>query len=79
MSEFAYINRSYGLAIKRGTRVEYTGDPKRGVRLGKVTSADGAHINIRFDDARQTEGPFHPTWELRYPDAALAKAQPQKE
>jgi hypothetical protein len=69
MSEFAYINRTYGLSIKRGSRVEYTGNPdphKPIPRQGSVTSADGAHINIRFDGDKKPSGPFHPTWELRY-------------
>ncbi len=62
MSEFDYINRTYGLSLKRGTPCIY------GERPGRVVGSLGAHINIRFDDApTKTVGPFHPTWEMRYP------------
>lgn len=64
MSEFDYINRTYSLSMCRGSRVEYTGD-KAGPRQGVVTSASGAHINIRFDGDKKATGPFHPTWEMR--------------
>lgn len=63
MSGFDYINRTYGLNLKRGSRVEYTGG--KVARLGTVTSAAGAHINIRFDGETASVGPFHPTWEMR--------------
>lgn len=42
MSGFDYIKRTYGLAVKRGTRVRYTGGKEP--RLGTVTRADGAYI-----------------------------------
>ncbi len=61
--QFAYINKTYGLSLKRGSRVEYTGD--REVKRGTVTSAAGAHINVRFDGSAASAGPFHPTWEMR--------------
>lgn len=65
MRSFDYINSTYGLSIKRGSRVTYTGDGRS--RHGTVTSADGAHINVRFDDApRKTVGPLHPTWEMQH-------------
>lgn len=69
MSAFDYINRTYGLSLKRGTRCEYTGnpDPNKPVpRQGSVTRADGAHIYIKFDGDKKSRGPFHPKWELRY-------------
>lgn len=69
--QFAYINRSYGLAMRRGTRVIYTGDRRLGPQHGAVASADGAHINIRFDGAAKAIGPFHPTWELVVESAAV--------
>jgi hypothetical protein len=70
--QFGYVNRHYGLSIKRGSRVEYSGDPKRAPRLGSVTSAGhSGYINIRFDDTGKVRGPFHPTWALRYLDEAL--------
>lgn len=66
---FRYINDTYGLHLKRGTRCVYTGgsEPRRGV----VVSTTGAHINIRFDDApdgNRVVGPFHPTWGMEYPE-----------
>jgi hypothetical protein len=65
MSDFDYINRTYGLSLKRGSRIEYTGNPRSPAKLGSVTSADGHYINIRFDGEPKATGPFHPTWELR--------------
>lgn len=66
-TSFAYVNHTYGLSLKRGTRCIYTGGGKP--REGYVVSASGAHINIRFDDApKRVDGPFHPTWELTYPE-----------
>jgi hypothetical protein len=64
---FAYINRAYGLTLKRGSRVEYTGDPQP--KRGAVTSADGQYINVRFDGDAKPRGPFHPTWEMRQIEA----------
>ena len=63
--QFDYINRNYGLSLKRGSRVEYTGNKALGAQQGKVTSAAGAHINICFDGSTKSVGPFHPTRELR--------------
>lgn len=65
MSDFDYVNRNYGLNFKRGTRVEYTGDPQKGPQRGTIASAAKAHVNIRFDGSLKIVGPFHPTWELR--------------
>lgn len=65
MGEFDYINRAYNLSLGRGSHVEYTGDRKAGPRHGVVTSATGAHINVRFDGEKRAIGPFHPTWEMR--------------
>lgn len=61
MSGLNYINRTYGLAVKRGTRVRYTGDKEP--RFGTVTKADGAYLRIRMDDCRFSQ-PYHPTWEI---------------
>ena len=61
MGAFNYINRAYGLTMKRGTRVRYTGGEEP--RLGTVTHADGAYLRIRMDDCRFSQ-PYHPTWEL---------------
>ena len=60
---FSYINRSYGLNAKKGSRVEYTGGADR--QLGTVTGVDGAHLMIRMD-GQKAPRPYHPTWELRF-------------
>lgn len=74
MSGFDYVNHTYGLRLKRGTRCIYTGDGLP--RLGAVTSSNGSHIRVRFDDdPNRTAGPFHPTWEMEYP-AADTETQP---
>lgn len=67
MTQFEYINRTYGLSLRRGSPVEYTGD-KANPRRGVVTSAAGAHINVRFVGDERSRGPFHPTWEMRQLD-----------
>lgn len=65
MSQFDYINRTYGLSLKRGSRCSYRGRP------GTVVSSLGAHLNVRFDDdPDRSQGPFHPTWEMVYPPPA---------
>lgn len=66
MSQFDYINRTYGLFVTRGTRVRYTGDDsarKVGGRLGTITGVEGAHLKIRMDGDSFSQ-PYHPTWEL---------------
>lgn len=66
MSDFDYINRTYGLSLKRGARVEYSGNDSRNPKRGTVMKSDGAYIYVRFDDApNKVVGPFHPTWEMR--------------
>lgn len=67
---FDYINSTYGLSLKRGSRVEYAGDKDAGPKLGKVTAALGAYIQVRFDGETSPAGPFHPTWEMRQIDGA---------
>ena len=58
---FDYINKSYGLKIKRGTRVKMQGQE------GKVTGVRNAHVLILFDDQKKSV-PCHPTWEMEYID-----------
>ena len=58
-----YIRNYYGVPAKRGGRVQYTGCGKN--KLGTITSANGARLNIRLDGVKHTM-PFHPTWELKY-------------
>jgi hypothetical protein len=62
MSEFDCINRTYGLSVKTGSRVRYSGG-KDIIRLGTVTGTEGAHLRIRLD-GEQYARPYHPTWEL---------------
>lgn len=70
--QFDYINRTYGLNIKAGTRCVYTGDKGGKPRTGKVSHADPVdrhYIRICFDSVPGiAAGPFHPTWELQYLD-----------
>lgn len=75
MSQFDYINRTYGLSVKRGSRVRYTGDPAgrvAGGELGTVTGVQGAHLMIRLDGHTGSQ-PYHPTWELEVLAAELAQ------
>ncbi len=58
-----WIRDNYGVPAKRGGRVEFTGHAE--AKLGTITSAKGAHLNIRLDGTKRAR-PFHPTWELRY-------------
>lgn len=66
MIDFEYINRTYGLSVKRGSRVRYTGDcvgRRGGGKLGTVRSVDGAYLMIRMDGESFVQR-YHPTWEL---------------
>ena len=61
MGEFDYINKVYGLEIKRGTRVVVNHRP------GKIVSARPSHyINIHFDGEKKPLGPFHPLSGITY-------------
>lgn len=57
MGQFDFINRTYGTELKRGQLVKIDGRP------GKITSAQGAHIMVRFDGLNHSR-PCHPTWEV---------------
>jgi hypothetical protein len=65
---FDFLNKSYGLNIKRGTRCTYTGEGD--AKHGSVTSAQGGYVRIRFDGDKRSMGPFHPTWQLTYKEQA---------
>lgn len=69
---FDYIRKTYGVPVKRGARVEYSGVSPSVV--GTIISASGAHVNILLDGAKHAM-PFHPTWELRY----LQSPTPEKQ
>ena len=56
---FSYINKSYNLNIKKGSRVMYGSKP------GTVIGARGAHVVIRLDGDKNT-GLYHPKWNLTY-------------
>lgn len=62
INEFEYINRYYGLSIKKGTRVFYI--PKN--KTGTVAWGDGNYIYILWDGDLRPTGPYHPTSELVY-------------
>lgn len=56
-----YINHTYGIEAKVGSRVVYTGGetPKNGTVVG----ADQQYLKIKMDGEKQA-GIYHPTWEL---------------
>lgn len=62
-----YIREHYNVPAKRGGRVIYTGGYLP--RIGTIVGSDGAHLRIRLDGDRHPQN-FHPTWELKYLDAA---------
>ncbi|MCR6502535.1 hypothetical protein MUO32_26260 [Shinella sp. CPCC 101442] len=64
----AYIRNAYRVPAKRGGRVEYTGN-KSGSRLGTIIGTYSAKLKIRLDGEKHG-GSYHPTWKLRYLDAA---------
>lgn len=67
-----WIRETYGVPAKRGGRVEYTGGSQS--RCGTITGTGGCGILIRLDGDKYSL-PFHPTWKLRYLDAAQAQAK----
>lgn len=64
---FAYINRTYGLNIKKHSPV-ICADGRR----GQVVKADGQYIYIQWDGEDRPQGPFHPTDRLSYPAVGAA-------
>lgn len=62
-----YIRKAYNVPARRGGRIEYTGGGKP--VLGTICGARGALLSIRLDTTKHPM-PFHPTWEIRYLDAA---------
>lgn len=66
MGQFDYINLTYGLSVKRGSRVRYTGSAaakSAGGLLGTVTGSMGAYLKVQLDGQKSSQ-PYHPTWEL---------------
>ena len=43
MSDFDYVNRTYGLSVFKGQKVKYQGQP------GQVRGAEGPYVVIRLD------------------------------
>lgn len=68
----AWVRKTYRVPAKRGGRVEYTGCGKR--EFGVILGASGGHLSIRLDGVKHAM-PFHPTWELRYLDAASSREE----
>lgn len=65
-----YIRKTYGLTVKVGDRVAYTGGTKP--LYGTVCGARGAYLRVRADGQKRS-WLFHPGWELAaLPRAALA-------
>ena len=64
IDQFAYINNYYALDLKKNRSV-IKADGDRGI----VTKADGAHIYIQWENEPKPKGPYHPTWDLTYPEA----------
>lgn len=67
-----WIRDTYGVPAKRGGRVEYTGEGRP--EFGTITSGYGSYLRIRLDGLKHPAA-FHPTWKLRYLDAAQAQAK----
>ncbi len=59
MSEFVYINKHYGLNVKKGMRVAAYGKP------GVITGARGAHLKIVLDGEKK-HGLYHPVDGIEY-------------
>ena len=68
MSSLDWIRQQYSVPAKRGGRVEYTGDRRRGAQFGTITGALGGHLRIRLEGQKNSLS-YHPTWKLRYLDA----------
>lgn len=71
---YEYIRTAYSVPASPGRRVEYTGGKQP--RLGTIEGETGAHLMIRFDGESEADGPFHPTWELRYLDLVPSASVP---
>ncbi|HHR5886691.1 TPA: hypothetical protein ACS7WW_003100 [Providencia alcalifaciens] len=60
---FDYINETYGLNIKKGDRVRYTGDGD--IKEGRIIGTHAGKLRIKMDGDKSA-GIYHPTWELEY-------------
>jgi hypothetical protein len=69
VSAFDWIRKTYGVPAKRGGRVEYKGDKGGDGIFGTITGASDGYLLIRLDGWKHPLR-YHPTWQLRYLDAA---------
>ena len=61
--EFDYINNTYGLKVKKGTRILCTYDNTRGTVVG----ADGGILKVAQDNGEVGKySYYHPTWHMVY-------------
>ena len=64
MEHMRYIRDRYGVPAKRGAKVCYS--DLVGNRFGVITAARMGFIRIRFDGQKDSDGPFHPVWRIKY-------------
>jgi hypothetical protein len=55
---YEYINRAYGLNVKKGTKLKFRGVPVT------VVGIYNARLHIIYEDGKQST--IHPTWETEY-------------
>ena len=70
---FAYINRYYGLSLRKHAPVLQSGKSTTPGKRGQVVKADGAYIFIQWDGEPKPQGPYHPTYELIYQEPTDAR------
>ncbi|WP_197747585.1 hypothetical protein [Mycolicibacillus koreensis] len=58
-----YVRSHYGVPAFRGQAVEVDG------RQGVITGSDGQYLRVRLDGEKHSVR-AHPTWRVRYLDAA---------
>lgn len=64
--DFTYINKTYGLNVRIGQRIEF--DTGTGFKFqGTVRESDGAYVRIQLDGEKRI-GQYHPVWGLKYLD-----------
>lgn len=60
---FDYINQTYGLNIKKGDRVRYTGCGEN--KEGTIVGSHAGKLEIQMDGDKAADI-YHPTWEIEY-------------
>jgi len=66
---FEYINKYYGLSLKRGMSCNYMN------RCGKVTGVRGCYVLIKLNGDKKSKA-YHPTWMLEYDEKSSHIATP---